>query len=52
MAPCNCGGGKSSNRTWVFTSSDGKTVQEYSTEVQARARVIREGSGSVTVKGR
>jgi len=51
MAPCNCGS-KQSSRTWVFTSKDGQTRQEYPSEVQARARVIREGGGTVTIKGR
>jgi hypothetical protein len=51
MAPCNCGK-KSDTRVWVFTSRDGGVTQEYTTEVQARARVIREGGGKITVKAR
>jgi hypothetical protein len=48
MSPCNCG--KSKNQVWVFTSRDGKTVHEYKTEIEARARVIRDGGGRITAK--
>jgi hypothetical protein len=49
MSPCNCG--KSSvKRTWVFTSKDGSVTQEYPSQVQAQARVIRDGGGRITVK--
>jgi hypothetical protein len=47
--PCSCG--KSSvKRTWVFTSKDGSVTQEYPSQVQAQARVIRDGGGRITVK--
>ena len=46
--PCNCGG-KSKPQTWVYTAKDG-TTREYSTEIQARAAVIRAGGGRITVK--
>lgn len=49
MAPCNCGKA-ASNRVWVFTSKDGQTVKEYSSEIQARAAVVRAGGGRVTAK--
>lgn len=49
--PCACGQ-KTDSRVWVFTSRDGRTTQEYKTEVQARARVIREGGGRITVKAK
>ena len=45
---CNCGS-KNQNKTWVFTSKTGET-REYTSEIQARAAVIREGGGRITVK--
>jgi hypothetical protein len=47
--PCNCGS-KAKNQVWVFTSRDGRTTQEYPTQVQAQARVIREGGGRIVAK--
>lgn len=49
MSPCNCGS-KSANTKWVFTSRDGTVTQEYPSQMQAQARVIREGGGRVTAK--
>lgn len=46
---CACGS-KSSTQRWVFTSKDGRIVQEYTSQVQAQARVIREGGGTITTK--
>lgn len=46
---CNCGG-KSQKQTWVFTSRDGTVTQEYPSQVQAQARVIREGGGRIVPK--
>lgn len=45
---CNCGS-KNSNKVWLYHAKDG-TVREYKSEVQARAAVIREGGGRITVK--
>jgi len=46
--PCNCGS-KSKNQVWVFVGKDG-TQKEYSTEIQARAAVVRAGGGKVVAK--
>lgn len=45
--PCACKKGQ--NRTYVWTSLDGKSTQEYPTEVQAKAKVLRKG-GTYTAK--
>jgi hypothetical protein len=45
---CNCGKGNV-KQVWVYTGKDGST-KEYTSEVQARAAVIRAGGGRVTVK--
>jgi hypothetical protein len=47
--PCACGS-SAKKETWVFTSKDGKTTQEYGSHVQAQARVIRDGGGRIAVK--
>lgn len=47
--PCACGKGNQ-NRTWIYTSKDGTTTKEYTSEMQARAAVIRAGGGKITVK--
>lgn len=49
--PCACGG-QAKNRVWVFTSKDGQTTKEYTSEIQARAAVVRAGGGKVTAKDR
>jgi hypothetical protein len=49
--PCACQGGKSANRVWVFTGKDG-TTKEYTSEIQARAAVVRAGGGKVTPRDR
>lgn len=47
--PCNCGNA-SRTQVWVYTSKDGSTSQEYPSQVQAQARVIREGGGQIVAK--
>jgi len=45
---CACQGTKT-KQTWVYTAKDGST-KDYTSEVQARAAVIRNGGGRITVK--
>jgi hypothetical protein len=45
---CACGKGNV-KQVWVYHSKDG-TTKEYTSEVQARAAVIRAGGGRITVK--
>jgi hypothetical protein len=45
---CNCGS-KNKNQVWVYTAKDG-TTKEYTSEIQARAAVIRSGGGRIAVK--
>lgn len=43
---CNCGGAKS-GATWVYTHPVTGAKTTYTSEVQARAAVIRNGGGTV-----
>lgn len=42
-----CGCQKKTNSVYLWTSDDGTQTVSYSTEIQARAKVIREGGSYV-----
>lgn len=44
---CNCGKGNQTNQVFVFTHPKTQQQTTYSTEIEARAAVIRNGGGNV-----
>jgi hypothetical protein len=49
---CNCSKKTAQNTVWVFTSKDGTTTKEYSSEIQARAAVVRANGGKVVARAK
>lgn len=49
---CNCGKNRAANTVWKFVSKDGKETKEYTSEIQARAAVVRAGGGKVVAVAR
>lgn len=45
---CNCGGTKTATTRWVYTHPVTKAKTTYTSEVQARAAVIRNNGGTYT----
>lgn len=46
---CSCKNRKKA--TYVWTSADGSTTVTYTTEIEAKAKVLRKGGSYVTVTG-
>lgn len=44
MAPCNCGGNKTSSVKHIYTDVNGRQTT-YKTDIEARAAQIRAGGG-------
>jgi hypothetical protein len=44
---CACGK-SASTKVWIYTSRDGSETREYTSEIQARAAVVRAGGGRVS----